>query len=184
MVGAGKDPGVFTHNTTQSSYQEKCGDVSASRGTPEPARRSRSGPERRSLAPSHKQALAQGRAESAIVNRYLLALGTTKRRGRPLSKERMTRRFDAAHRQLAASTGLAKLVAAQEIRDLKGALDELAQRDPQRLRSLEDAFVRVARRFSERRGISYEAWREVGVPAAILRRAKVARRANHTNRTD
>jgi hypothetical protein len=40
-------------------------------------------------------------------------------------------------------------------------------------KTLEDVFVSVASGFSERRGISYDAWRDVGVTAAVLARAGV-----------
>jgi len=172
---------VTSHTTPPNRHAKRNSpDVNSLHESPATAPQAREGSERRSLAPSHKQALARGRSEAAIVNRYLLALGTTKRRGRPISKERMTTRVDAAHQQLAASTGLAKLLAAQELRDLEHALSEIRQRDPANLRSLEAAFVRVAARFSVRRGISYGAWREVGVPAAILQRAKIRRGTSQT----
>ncbi|MGH9134400.1 MAG: hypothetical protein ACRDZZ_10720 [Ilumatobacteraceae bacterium] len=40
---------------------------------------------------------------------------------------------------------------------------------------LEDAFVNVAKGYSERQGISYASWREVGVEAGVLKRAGIAR---------
>ena len=40
---------------------------------------------------------------------------------------------------------------------------------------LEDAFVEVAVSYSGRKGITYSAWREVGVPAATLKRAGISR---------
>ena len=41
--------------------------------------------------------------------------------------------------------------------------------------ALEDEFVGVAKAYSERNGISYQAWREVGVPAAVLSHAGISR---------
>ena len=43
--------------------------------------------------------------------------------------------------------------------------------------SVEDAFVEVAASYSTRQGISYTSWREVGVPAATLKRAGISRGA-------
>jgi hypothetical protein len=40
--------------------------------------------------------------------------------------------------------------------------------------ALEDEFVRVARAFGERQGISYAVWRETGVPAATLKKAGIS----------
>ena len=41
--------------------------------------------------------------------------------------------------------------------------------------SLEEAFVKVAKGYSARQGISYAAWRQVGVEAGVLRRAGIGR---------
>jgi len=39
--------------------------------------------------------------------------------------------------------------------------------------ALEREFVAVAKKFSRLRGISYEAWRDVGVSEAVLLRAEI-----------
>ena len=41
--------------------------------------------------------------------------------------------------------------------------------------SLEKAFTKVAKSYGERKGISYSAWRQVGVSAPVLQQAKIAR---------
>jgi hypothetical protein len=41
---------------------------------------------------------------------------------------------------------------------------------------LEDDFVRIAKAYGERKGISHEAWRETGVQPEVLRRAGISRR--------
>jgi hypothetical protein len=41
--------------------------------------------------------------------------------------------------------------------------------------ALEKGFVRVARIYGERKGISYSTWRAVGVSAAVLQQAKIPR---------
>ena len=43
--------------------------------------------------------------------------------------------------------------------------------------SYEDAFIDVAASYSERHGIAYASWREVGVPAVVLKRAHISRSA-------
>jgi hypothetical protein len=40
---------------------------------------------------------------------------------------------------------------------------------------LERGFVENAKAYSQRKGISYAAWREAGVPAAVLKRAGLSR---------
>ena len=41
--------------------------------------------------------------------------------------------------------------------------------------ALETEFVAVAKPYAQRKGISYEAWREAGVPAATLKAAGIGR---------
>ncbi len=43
------------------------------------------------------------------------------------------------------------------------------------LTKMESAFADVAAAYSDRKGISYGAWRSAGVPAAVLKKAGVAR---------
>jgi hypothetical protein len=45
------------------------------------------------------------------------------------------------------------------------------------LSSLEAEFVKVAQGYSDRQGISYAAWREVGVEASVLKKAGISRAA-------
>ena len=45
------------------------------------------------------------------------------------------------------------------------------------MKSLEAAFVKIARKFGQNRGITYGAWRDAGVPAVVLKKAGVARTA-------
>ena len=40
---------------------------------------------------------------------------------------------------------------------------------------VEKGFVENAAAYSERKGITYRAWREAGVPAAVLKKAGIAR---------
>ena len=40
---------------------------------------------------------------------------------------------------------------------------------------LEAAFVKIAKKFGDTRGIAYGAWRDAGVPTAVLKRAGIAR---------
>jgi hypothetical protein len=43
------------------------------------------------------------------------------------------------------------------------------------LEGLESDFVQAAKPYSERKGISYAAWRELGVEAAVLKKAGISR---------
>ena len=68
---------------------------------------------------------------------------------------------------------MARLALVQERMDLDAAL--AAAETTVDLTALEDGFVEAAAGYGERKGISYAAWREVGVPAAVLKRAGVSR---------
>ncbi len=43
--------------------------------------------------------------------------------------------------------------------------------------ALEEGFVKAAKNYSERKGITYAAWREAGIDASVLRRAGIRRGA-------
>ena len=55
---------------------------------------------------------------------------------------------------------------------------ELANKDAAvDLVDLEEGFTKAAKNYSERKGITYAAWREAGVDAAVLRKAGIRRGA-------
>ena len=54
-------------------------------------------------------------------------------------------------------------------------LEAVADRDPADMEALEAGFIAVARPYSERKGLSYAAWRAVGVKPRVLRAAGIAR---------
>jgi hypothetical protein len=129
----------------------------------------------RRLSAAHKRALAEGRTMSATVDRYLSAVNTPKRRGRKVSRAALQQRLAEARVRAKSASGVDRVLAAQEVRDLQSriaALDTSAGGD---IKSLEAAFVKIAKRFGENRGIGYGAWRDAGVPAVVLKKAGVAR---------
>jgi len=130
----------------------------------------------RKLSASHKAALAQGRTMSATVDRYLAAVNTPKRRGRKVTKATLEQRLVQAQTQVKTATGVDKVIAAQNVRDLRAKLAQASVSSDADLKSLEAAFVKVAKQFGENRGISYGAWRAAGVSADVLRKAGVPRR--------
>ena len=132
-------------------------------------------PPTRTMTASHKKALAEGRTMSSTVNQYLAAINTPKKRGRKVTKATLTRRLADAHAQLKTATGVDKVLAAQEVRDLEARIGQASAGDGVDLKQLESAFVKVAKTFGENRGIGYGAWRDAGVPAVVLKRAGVAR---------
>ncbi len=129
----------------------------------------------RTMSSSHKKALSEGRALSSTVDRYLAAVNTPKRRGRKVSKATLVQRLANAQQRLKSAKGVDKVLAAQEVRDLQTKIARLNAANAFDVKSLEDAFVKIAKRFGDNRGIGYGAWRDAGVPAEVLRRAGVTR---------
>jgi hypothetical protein len=96
------------------------------------------------------------------------------RRGRRRTKESIAKRLNAIESELATADALTELKLLQERRDLQAEMESKAAVTDHA--ALEDAFVKVARSYSERQGISYTTWREIGVDAAVLSKAGIARR--------
>ena len=128
------------------------------------------------MSDTHKAALAQGRAEGRAVREYLDALRANKpKRGRKRTPDSVTRRLEAIDTELESADALGELRLVQERRDLQLELEAMG--DGVDMDALEQAFVSVADSYSNRQGISYASWREVGVPAAVLKRAGISRSA-------
>jgi len=126
------------------------------------------------MSADHKVALAQGRSEGRAVRDYLAALRANKpKRGRKRTPDSIKKRISGIEDQLATADPLTEVKLIQERFNLSRELETMdSQID---LQSLEDGFVDVASSYSARQGISYAAWREVGVPASVLKRAGVGR---------
>ena len=129
----------------------------------------------RTMSASHKKALAEGRTMSAAVDRYLVAVNTPKRRGRKVTKATLEQRLTDARVRLKTATGVERVLAAQEVRDLQAKTARLNTSGETDVKNLEAEFVRIAKKFGENRGIGYGAWRDAGVSADVLKRAGVAR---------
>lgn len=129
----------------------------------------------RTLSATHKRAMAQGRTLSAIVDRYLLALNTPKRRGRKVSPAALRQRLADAQKRKGNTTGLDKVLASQEVRDCEAKLRLASTNGSVDIKPLEAAFVKVAAKYTAARKLSYGAWRDAGVPAPVLSKAGIAR---------
>ena len=128
------------------------------------------------MTPEHKAAMERGRAEGRVVREYLEALRSSKpKRGRKRTADSIKKRLDAIEQELTDASAIDELQLVQERRDLT---DELAAMDSGvDLAELEANFVRVAKAYGDRKGISYGSWREVGVSAATLKTAGIGRGA-------
>ena len=126
------------------------------------------------MSEDHKAALAKGREEGRIVRRYLEALESTKpRRGRKRTPDSIRKRLIAIDNALAGADPLSRLHLIEERQRLEAELSHTGQTVD--LAALEKSFIKVARVYGERKGISYSAWRTVGVSASVLQQAKIPR---------
>jgi hypothetical protein len=128
------------------------------------------------MTDSHKAALERGRAEGRIVRDYLEALRSNKpKRGRKRTADSINKRLAAIDKEMQAASAIEELQLIQERRDLNAELASLGSGVD--LGEIEDSFVKVAKGYGERKGISYASWRDVGVSAATLKRAGISRGA-------
>ncbi len=128
------------------------------------------------MSDSHKAALAQGRAQGRAVRIYLEALESSKpKRGRKRTKESVAKRLEQVESQLESADPVKRLQLSQERLDLQAEL--AAEEETVDLAGIEAEFVAAAREYGDRKGISYAAWREIGVPAATLKAAGISRTA-------
>lgn len=132
------------------------------------------GRKRTSMSVEHKAALAKGREEGRTVRRYLVALEEQKpRRGRKRTPESVRKRLTTVEQLLPDADPLSRLHLLQEREDLTAELARNSVSDD--LAAAEKAFTRVARAYGRRKGISYSAWRAVGVSVQALQKAGITR---------
>lgn len=126
------------------------------------------------MSNEHKQALALGREQGRAIRRYLEALDAHRpKRGRKRTPDSINRRLGDIETKLETADPLTRLQLVQERMNLQ---DELATKsEAVDIGALEEEFVAAAKEYGERKGISYGAWREAGVDAAVLKRAEIRR---------
>jgi chromatin segregation and condensation protein Rec8/ScpA/Scc1 (kleisin family) len=126
------------------------------------------------MSDEHKAALAKGREQGRAVREYLAALSEEKKPGRRVDPETMAQKIAQVQEQIASEPDPAK-----RVEHIQKRLDLEAQQAEANghvdLEALEQDFVEAAKEYSERKGITYSAWREAGVPAAVLKAAGVPR---------
>ncbi len=126
------------------------------------------------MSKAHKEAMAIGRRQSRAVKLYLDALERGRRRGPKVTPKKLQVRI--ADTQAAIETEddpVQRLQLIQDRMDDEARLEEL--REEPDLAELERGFAEVAADYGARKGISYKAWREANVPAAMLKAAGIPR---------
>lgn len=126
------------------------------------------------MSDEHKAALAEGRAQGRAVRNYLEALAANKpKRGRRRTQESITKRLAAIEDELVNADPLKQLQLTQERFDLTDELESSG--DTVDISALEKDFIAAAGPYAERKGISYAAFRAVGVTPEVLRKAGIRR---------
>jgi hypothetical protein len=127
------------------------------------------------MSDTHKEALAEGRNHARIVGRYLEALEANKpKRGRKRTPDTVKKRLATVTDSIKGASGLTRLSLLQERRDLEVELASMQAGAPD-LGNLEKEFSKVAKSYSQKKKISYGAWREFGVPPEVLKKAGITR---------
>ena len=129
------------------------------------------------MSASHKAALAEGRDQGRAVRRYLEALEAHKpKRGRKRTPDSVQKRLSTINDKIAGADALTRLHLVQEKMNLE---TELATTDDTvDMQALEDEFVAAAGPYGSRKGVTYAAWRQLGVDPSVLRKAAIKRGAD------
>jgi len=129
------------------------------------------------MSDSHKAALAEGRDQGRAVRRYLEALEAHKpKRGRKRTPESVQKRLTTIDDKLGSADALSRLHLVQERMNLENELASTGNTVD--IQALEDEFAAAAAPYGARKGITYAAWRHLGVDPAVLRRAGIKRGAD------
>jgi hypothetical protein len=129
------------------------------------------------MTTEHKAALARGREAARAVRDYLAALESNRpKRGRKVSVEALAARLNETNEKVNAETDpLRRLNLVQQALDLEAELERRGGEDGRDTVALETAFVKHAKSYADAQGISYSAWREIGVPPKVLAAAGITR---------
>jgi len=116
------------------------------------------------------------KTEVAAVRDYLKALEqNAPRRGRRRTPESVERQLAVLEGEMEGASVTKRLDLIQQRIDLEADLEALQQAGSVDLSALEAGFATHAAAYGGRRGISYAAWREVGVSSATLKSAGIRR---------
>lgn len=118
--------------------------------------------------------MAEGRSQSRSLTPYLEALEAKRpKRGRKRTAESINNRLDVIEGELPGANPVKRVNLLQERLDLTRERDQAEVEVD--ISAHEEAFVANARSYGERKGISHEAWRQLGVPPDVLKRAGISK---------
>lgn len=132
---------------------------------------------KRTMTKEHKEALARGRESGRAVRAYLNALEASRpKRGRKVTTETLAARLNDTNEKVNDEQDpLRRLNLVQQALDIEAELERRGGDAGPDLPTLEEAFVKYAKSYAESKGISYAAWREIGVAPAVLKDAGITR---------
>ena len=118
------------------------------------------------------------KSEVAAIRNYLKALEqNAPQRGRKRTTESVGRQLATLEGELAGASVTKRLGLIQQRIELEADLEALSQASSVDLTALEAGFATYAAAYGGRRGISYAAWREIGVSSVTLKLAGIRRSA-------
>lgn len=123
------------------------------------------------MTDNHREAIARGRVESSAVRAYLELLERPNRR--PSDAMLDDKIAEAAAAARTATDPVHRLELIQRRLNLEAARKRTADQVDEE--EIVGRFVEHAAAYGARKGISYQAWRAVGVPARVLRTAGISR---------
>ena len=124
-----------------------------------------------SMSEDHKVALAEGRKQARAVRAYLEAI-TPRGGGNRATAETLRARIGRIESRLAGEDDVLHRVELTQARiDAEATIASTPTASE--IDDLVRGFVSSAKAYGDRKGIGYAAWREAGVPAAVLKQAGV-----------
>ena len=129
-------------------------------------------PRRGPMTDQHKDAIRQGRTQANTVKAYLETLNVDRRRASDPAT--LKKRLAAVEARLESEGNVLKSLELRQQRlDLVQALEAATAEVNQK--NLEKEFTKVAADYAELKGITYNAFREMGVPPKVLSAAGIKR---------
>ncbi len=127
---------------------------------------------RQAFSTEQKSSISEGREQSKIVRRYLEAIEISKpRRGRKRTLESITKQLNSIDNIIKNTHPLNRLHLTQKKLELTQELDRI--KNGPDIGELESEFIGVAQEYSKRKGISFPAWKELGVSPEVLAKAGI-----------
>jgi hypothetical protein len=128
------------------------------------------------MSAEHKDALAAGRDQGRAVRRYLEALDQNRpKRGRKRTPDSIKKQLADIEDKLPAADALSRVHLIQQRIDLQHELETKSEAVD--MTEVEQGFLRAAKEYGSRKGLTYAAWREAGVAPEVLRKAGISRAA-------